>query len=107
MHKGTQYMFKKAPFGLKPLSSLFQCGMNRILGDLPFVCNFIDDIVIFSRSRKEHAEHVKTVIKRLNEAKLIINRNKCNFFSTQISLLGFLVNLHGKSVDTKKLLNMR
>jgi hypothetical protein len=56
MHNGTQYMFKKAPFGLKPLSSLFQRGMNRILGDLPFVCNFIDDIVIFSRNRTEHAE---------------------------------------------------
>jgi hypothetical protein len=38
-------MFKKAPFGLKPLSSLFQRGMSRILGDLDFVRNFIDDIV--------------------------------------------------------------
>ncbi|GJJ76348.1 hypothetical protein EMPS_08707 [Entomortierella parvispora] len=33
MHGGVQYMFKKAPFGLKPLSSLFQRGMSRILGD--------------------------------------------------------------------------
>jgi len=106
MHDGHQYMFKMAPFGLKPLSSLFQRGMSRILGDLPFVLNYIDDVVIFSKTREEHAEHVKIVIERLNAAKLIINREKCHFFSTQISLLGFVVGLHGKSVDTKKLANI-
>ena len=82
MHDGHQYMFKKAPFGLKLLSSLFQRGMSRILGDLPFVLNYIDDVVIFSKTREEHAEHVKIVIERLNAAKLIINREKCHFFST-------------------------
>lgn len=56
--RNTTYV-QKAPFGLQPLSSLFQRGMNRLLGDLPFVCNFIDDIVIFSKNRKEHAQHVK------------------------------------------------
>jgi hypothetical protein len=98
-------MFKKAPFGSKPLSSLFQRGMSRILGDLPFVLNFIDDIVIFSKTR-EHAAHVKLVIERLNEAKLIINKSKRNFFSTQISLLGFIVNLTGKEVYPTKLANI-
>jgi len=97
---------QKAPFGLKPLSSLFQRGMNRLLGDLPFVRNFIDDIVVFSRNRKEHAEHVKNVIERLNEAKLILNRDKCNFFSTKITLLGFQVGLHGRSVDLRKLIDL-
>ena len=89
MHGGKQYMFKKAPFGLKPLSSLFQQGMSRILGDLPFMSFFIDDLVIYSKNRKEHAEHVRCVIERLNEANLIINKEKCNFFATQITLLSF------------------
>lgn len=106
MHQGKQYMFKKAPFGLKPLSSLFQRGMSRILGDLPFVLNFVDDVVIFSRSREEHAAHVRTVINHLNAANLILNREKCNFFSTQISLLGFVVGLQGKSVDPRKFANI-
>ena len=106
MHNNKQYMFKRAPFGLKPLSSIFQRGMSRILGDLPFVLNFIDDIVIFSKNREEHAEHVRTVIARLTAARLIINLEKCFFFHTQISLLGFVVGLHGKSVDPKKLANI-
>jgi len=106
MHNGIQYMFKKAPFGLKPLSSLFQRGTSRILGDLKFVRNFIDDILIASRSRVEHAIHVRMVIKRLTEAKLIINREKCSFFSTQVALLGFIVDVNGKRIDPNKLANI-
>lgn len=52
MHKGQQYMFKKASSGLKPLASLFQREMNRILGDLPFVLNFMDDLVTFHKLRR-------------------------------------------------------
>lgn len=96
MHKETQYMFKRAPFGLKPLSSLFQRGMTRILGDLPFVSMFIDDIVIYSKSYEEHIDHVKSVIERLNKAKLIINLEKSHFFVTQISLLGHVIDVNGK-----------
>jgi len=106
MHGGIQYMFKKAPFGLKPLSSLFQRGMTRILGDLKFVRNFIDDILIASRNRKEHAEHVRIVIERLTAAKLIINIDKCKFFSTQVALLGFVIDINGKRIDTNKLANI-
>jgi ATP-dependent protease Clp ATPase subunit len=79
--------------------------MSRILGDLPFVLNFIDSIVIFSKSR-EHVEHVKCLIERLNEAKLIINKIKGNFFSTQISLLVFITVLSRKKVDPTKLANI-
>ncbi|KAG0345687.1 hypothetical protein BG005_001195 [Podila minutissima] len=56
-----------------------------------------DDLVIFSRNREEHAAHVRTVINRLNAANLILNRDKCAFFSTQISLLGFVVGLQDAS----------
>jgi hypothetical protein len=107
MHDGKQYMFKKAPFGLKPLSSLFQRGMSRILGDLKFVRNFIDDILIASRNRHDHAIQVRMVIKRLTDAKLIINREKCKFYSTQVALLGFIVDLDGKRIDPNKLVNIR
>jgi hypothetical protein len=105
-HNGVQYMFKKAPFGLKPLSSLFQRGMSRILGDLEFVRNFIDDILIASKDRQDHLNHVKIVIERLNKAMLIINTDKCKFYSTQVSLLGFIISTNGRRVDPNKLVNI-
>lgn len=79
--------------------------MSRIVGDLPSVLNFINNI-IFSRNREDHAAHVKEVIDRLNKANLIINEDKCHFFSTQVALLGYIVDLHGKRVDPKKLANI-
>jgi hypothetical protein len=106
MHSGVQYHFRKAPFGLKTLSSLFQRGMSRILGDLSFVRNFIDDILIASKDREEHAKHVKIVIDRLTKANLIINVDKCSFYSTQVALLGFVVGIDGKKVDRNKLANI-
>ena len=105
-HDGKQYMFKRAPFGLKHISSLFQRGMSRILGDLPFVGNFIDDIIVFSNSFKEHALHLRIVINRLTQAKLILNPDKCHFFRTSVVLLGFVINSRGKQIDPTKLVNM-
>jgi hypothetical protein len=80
--------------------------MTRILGDLPFVLIFIDDIVIFSKTREEHAEQVKCVIDRLTKAKLIINKEKSHFYTIQIILLGSVVDRLGKRVDPTKLANI-
>jgi hypothetical protein len=67
-----QYMFARVPFGLKPLTSIFQRGMSHLLSDMPYVCVYVDDIVIFSNTIEEHLEHVGFVIQRLTMAKLII-----------------------------------
>jgi hypothetical protein len=72
MHDNRQYMFARAPFGPKPMTSIFQRGMSHILGDLPFVAVYVDDIVIFSHSIEVHSEHVRIVIDRLTKAKLIV-----------------------------------
>lgn len=76
--------------------------MTRILGNLPFVAVFIDDIVNFSKTWQEHIDHVQTVIERLTQAKMIINK-KSHFFATQVILLGFVFDLKGKCVDPNKL----
>lgn len=105
-HRGQQYMFQGAPFGLKHISSLFQRGMSRILGDLPFVGIFIDDIVVYSDSIEEHKLHLRTVINRLTQARLILNPDKCHFFCTKIALLGHIIDVNGKQIDPKKIVNM-
>jgi hypothetical protein len=105
-HMGKQYMFQRAPFGLKHLSSHFQRGMSHLLGDLPFVRIFIDDIIIFSNSLREHANHLKTVINRLTSVNLILNIDKCHLFKTQICILGYMIDRDGKQIDPHKLSNL-
>ncbi|KAG1464221.1 hypothetical protein G6F56_005129 [Rhizopus delemar] len=70
-HNGLQYMFRGCPFGLKPLSSKFQRTMALLYKDLPFVHNFVDDIVIHSENLEDHKEHVARAVKRLtNQTKV-------------------------------------
>lgn len=103
---GKQYMFARAPFGLKPLTSIFQRGMSRLLGDLPYVGIYVDDIIIFSKTKEDHLVHVQVVLERLTEAKLIVNREKSHFMSTEVLLLGFIVNEFGKKINYEKLANV-
>jgi transposase InsO family protein len=99
----VQYAFKGAPFGIKTLPSIFQRAMHVLLGDLPYVRVFIDDIIVFSQDIMEHRHHVHEVLRRLTEAKLIINEDKCHFFRTELRLLGFVVGTEGIKVDPSKL----
>ena len=104
--KDKQYQFRGAPFGLKTLPSQFQRVMSFLLQDLDFARVFIDDVVVFSKSRSEHAAHLSEVIRRLNQAKLILNVSKCHFARLEIKLLGFLINPDGRSIDPSRLANL-
>ena len=66
--RNKRYMFVGAPFGLKPLTQNFQSTMELILEPCEdFVIVFVDDIVIFSNSLEEHAEHLQRVVGILNK----------------------------------------
>ena len=101
--KGTQWMFNVAPFGLKTLPAIFQRVMSRLLGHLPNVAVYIDDIVVFSRSWAEHLEHLKTVINILTEANLKLQLKKCYFARSSFRLLGHIITTTGIAPCPEKL----
>lgn len=106
-HNGKQYMFARAPFGLKPMTSIFQRGMMKIFEDLDWVAIYVDDIVIFSDSAEEHSRHVQEVLQRLTKYNLIVNPEKCHFFCTEVVLLGFIVNKNGRRINPEKIANVQ
>jgi len=63
------------PFGLTSAPTTFQRKMNSILFLLIGKCvyNFIDEILIYSRTEEEHLEHLKQVLEIFKEHKLKIN----------------------------------
>ena len=67
------------PFGLRNAVQTFQRLMDNILGDLPYIFVYLDNI-IFSRDQQEHAEHLEELFHRLQENGLVINPAKCEFF---------------------------
>lgn len=102
---GTRYMFRGCPFGLKLISSKFQRVMGILFRNLTFVTTFVDDIIVFSKTVEEHAEHVRIVIDRLTAANLILQAKKCFFLQKCVYLLGFCISAKGISPDQRKVLN--
>ncbi|GBG66479.1 hypothetical protein CBR_g63062 [Chara braunii] len=91
------YEFVVMPFGLCNAPGTFQHAMNRIFHDYldKFVVVYLDDILIFSRSVEEHAQHVDTVLSHLRQHNYKINSEKCEFGRTRILYLGHEVSADG------------
>ena len=75
------YKFLVMPFGVTNAPTIFMGYMNRIFRPFldKFVVAFIDDILIYSRTREEHVEHLRTVLNILRERQLYAKLSKCDF----------------------------
>jgi hypothetical protein len=103
---GIQYMYKGTPFGLSVISPQFARVILQLLGHLPYVKCFVDDIVIFSQSVHAHFFHVKEVITLLTKANLRLNVDKCFFAKSSVYLLGYCISPAGKRIDPRKITNV-
>ena len=92
------------PFGLTNAPAAFMDLMNRIFKEFldKFVIVFIDDILVYSRSREEHAEHLRITLQILKEKELYAKFKKCEFWLEKVSFLGHVVSQDGISVDPTK-----
>ena len=68
-----------------------------------FVIVFIDDILIYSKSKKEHEEHLRMVLEMLREKNLYAKFSKCEFWLDAVSVLGHVVSKDGVMVDPSKI----
>ncbi|XP_054608715.1 uncharacterized protein LOC129167989 [Dunckerocampus dactyliophorus] len=93
------------PFGLTNAPAVFQSLINDVLQDMlgRFIFVYLDDILIFSSSLKEHIQHVRLVLQRLLENTLFVKAEKCSFHSSSVSFLGFIVEQGQLSPDPAKI----
>ncbi|WVZ80802.1 hypothetical protein U9M48_028253 [Paspalum notatum var. saurae] len=78
------------------MNSVFMIELDK------FVVVFIDDILIYSKSEKEHEEHLRIVLARLREHKLYAKFSKCTFLLKEVSFLGHILSEKGVAVDPSK-----
>lgn len=99
------YEFIVMPFGVTNAPAAFMDLMNRVfkryLDD--FVIVFIDDILIYSESEEQHAEHLQIVLQTLKEHKLYAKFKKCEFWIDEVVFLGHVINSKGIAVDSQKI----
>jgi hypothetical protein len=111
IHKTTfrtrygHYEFVVVPFGLTNAPTTFMCLMNSVLNKYldKFVLVFVDDILVYSKNREEHEEHLRMVLQVLREHQLYAKFNKCDFFKKEIQYLGHVISVEGVTVDPAKI----
>jgi hypothetical protein len=91
-------------FGLTNAPAYFMYMMNKVFMQYldKFVVVFIDDILVFSKNKEEHAEHLRLVLQKLREHKLYAKRSKYEFWLKEVSFLGHIVSNGGIDVDPSK-----
>jgi hypothetical protein len=99
-----QYEFTLMPFGLTNAPAFFMNLMNKVFMEEldKFVVVFIDDILIYSKSREDHEHHLRIVLERLRAHQLYAKLSKCEFWLEKIAFLGHILTVEGIEVDPSK-----
>ncbi|GKA32138.1 putative reverse transcriptase domain-containing protein [Tanacetum coccineum] len=93
------------PFGLTNAPAAFMDLMNRVCKPYldKFFIVFIDDILIYSKSKEDHEVHLKRVLKLLKKEKLFAKFSKCEFWLQEVHFLGRMVNNNDIHEDSSKI----
>ncbi|GJV31872.1 putative reverse transcriptase domain-containing protein [Tanacetum coccineum] len=99
------YEFQVMPFGLTKSPTMFMDLMNRVCKPYldKFVIVFIDDILIYSRNKEEHEDHLRKIMGLLKKEKLYAKFSKCEFWISVVQFLRHVIDSQGIYVDPAKI----
>ena len=103
------YEWLVMPMGLSEPPGTFMRLMHFVLCPYigVFVVVYFNDILVFSKSMKDHLNHVRVVLKTLRKESLYANMKKCTFGVDKVVFLGFVVSSKGVHVDESKLKQLK
>ncbi|KAI3726661.1 hypothetical protein L1987_66460 [Smallanthus sonchifolius] len=99
------YEFMVMPFGLTNAPAVFMDLMNRVCRPYldKFVIVFIDDILIYSKTKKDYEEHLWLVLDLLKKETSFAKLSKCEFWLNEVQFFGHIVNEKGIHVNPAKI----
>ncbi|GKB25348.1 putative reverse transcriptase domain-containing protein [Tanacetum coccineum] len=105
MTRYGHYEFQVMPFGLTNAPVVFMDLTNQVCNPYldKFVIVFIHDILIYSKSKQDHEEHLKLILEFLKKEELYAKFSKCEFWIPQVQFLGHVIDSQGIHVDPAKI----
>nr|GEV17776.1 putative reverse transcriptase domain-containing protein [Tanacetum cinerariifolium] len=99
------YEFQVMMFGLTNAPAVFMDFMNWVCKPYldKFMIVFINDILIYSKNKQEHKEHLKLILELLKKEQLYAKFSKCEFWIPKVQFLGYVINNHGIHVDPTRI----
>ncbi|GKC89306.1 putative reverse transcriptase domain-containing protein [Tanacetum coccineum] len=99
------YEFQVMSFGLTNAPDVFMDHMNRVCKPYldKFVIVFIDDILIYSKTKQEHEEHLKLILELLKKEELYAKFSMCEFWIPKVQFLGHMIDSKCIHVDPAKI----
>ena len=93
------------PFGISNAPSTFMKPMNELLRKFLGECVivYLDNIIVFNKTKGDYLEHLDLVLKMLQEEKLFINLEKSIFLQEELVYLGFIISRGIIKMDIDKL----
>jgi hypothetical protein len=68
-----------------------------------FVVAYLDDIIVYSNSKKEHTQHVRKILQRLRETNIQTDVDKCEFHITETKFLDMIVERDDIKMNSEKI----
>ena len=99
------FEFLVMPFGLTNAPATFMTMMNNVFHQYldKFVIIYLDDVLIYSRTKAEHLQHLELVLKVLRQHKLYAKMAKCDIMKESVKYLGHYLSGQGVSIDPRKI----
>ncbi|GJV02204.1 putative reverse transcriptase domain-containing protein [Tanacetum coccineum] len=97
------------PFGLTNAPAVFKDLINRVCKPYldKFIIVFIDDILIYSKNKQEHKEHLKLILELLKKEELYAKFSKCEFWIPKVQFLGHMIDSKGIHIDPAKIKSIK